>query len=205
MSGKKYLFIIIILFLNNNVQSKEFNNKVMVLIDNTIITELDIKKEVSLNAFLQKKEELNNLLYLKKEAIENLIDRKIKNIEIDFYKIDINEKEVDNSLYLYLKDKKISIDDLEKFLKNNELEDDYLRNVVKTDLRWGKLIRQMYENRINVNLTEVIKQLDHEKNNTTDKENAKNQLINIEQNKILNKFSITHLEKSKKKYLIKFL
>lgn len=205
MSGKKYLFIIIILFLNNNVQSKEFNNKVIVLIDNTIITELDIKKEVSLNAFLQRKEELNNLLYLKKEAIENLIDRKIKNIEIDFHKIDINEKEVDNSLYLYLKDKKISIDDLEKFLKNNELEDDYLRNVVKTDLRWGKLIRQMYENRINVNLTEVIKQLDHEKNNTTDKENAKNQLINIEQNKILNKFSITHLEKSKKKYLIKFL
>ena len=33
----------------------------------------------------------------------------------------------------------------------------------------------------------------------------KNELITTEQNKLLNKFSATHLEKSKKKYLIKFL
>ena len=33
----------------------------------------------------------------------------------------------------------------------------------------------------------------------------KKQLITTEQNKLLNKFSATHLEKSKKKYLIKFL
>jgi len=36
-------------------------------------------------------------------------------------------------------------------------------------------------------------------------EKLKKQLIITEQNKLLNKFSATHLEKSKKKYLIKFL
>ena len=38
-----------------------------------------------------------------------------------------------------------------------------------------------------------------------DDEKLKKQLIVAEQNKLLNKFSTTHLEKSKKKYLIKFL
>ena len=36
-------------------------------------------------------------------------------------------------------------------------------------------------------------------------EKIKNQLIVLEKNQLLNKFAATHLEKSKKKYLIKFL
>ena len=59
--------------------------------------------------------------------------------------------------------------------------------------------------KININLTEVNKQLEQEQKNTDDNEKFKNQLIIIEQNKLLNKFAATHLEKSKKKYLIKFL
>ncbi len=47
--------------------------------------------------------------------------------------------------------------------------------------------------------------LEQEQKNTEDNEKFKNQLISIEQNKLLNKFAATHLEKSKKKYLIKFL
>ena len=77
--------------------------------------------------------------------------------------------------------------------------------MIKIDLKWATLIRQMYESRLNVNLTEVNRQLEQEQKNSDDNEKFKNQLINIEQNKLLNKFAATHLEKSKKKYLIKFL
>jgi len=72
-------------------------------------------------------------------------------------------------------------------------------------MKWSKLIRQLYESRLNVNLTEVNKELEKEQNNSVDDEKLKSQLIIAEQNKLLNKFSTTHLEKSKKKYLIKFL
>ncbi len=72
-------------------------------------------------------------------------------------------------------------------------------------MKWSKLVRQLYESRLNVNLTEVNKELEKEQNNSIDDEKLKKQLIIIEQNKLLNKFSATHLEKSKKKYLIKFL
>ena len=72
-------------------------------------------------------------------------------------------------------------------------------------MKWSKLIRQMYEGRLNVNLTEVNRELEKEQKNTDEDEKLKKQLIVTEQNKLLNKFSATHLEKSKKKYLIKFL
>jgi hypothetical protein len=72
-------------------------------------------------------------------------------------------------------------------------------------MKWSKLVSQLYESRLNVNLTEVNKELEKEQNTSVDDEKLKRQLIIAEQNKLLNKFSATHLEKSKKKYLIKFL
>ena len=80
-----------------------------------------------------------------------------------------------------------------------------MKNIIRIDLKWSKLIRQIYGNRINVNLTEVNKQFENEKENVENLEKFKNQLIITEQNKLLNKFAATHLEKSKKKYLINFL
>ena len=72
-------------------------------------------------------------------------------------------------------------------------------------MKWSKLVKQLYESRLNVNLTEVNKELEKQQNNSVDDEKLKRQLIITEQKKLLNKFSATHLEKSKKKYLIKFL
>ena len=100
---------------------------------------------------------------------------------------------------------KINNEILNSFYNQNEIEKDYLKNIIKIDMKWSKLIRQLYESRLNVNLTEVNKQLEEEQNNSVDDEKLKRQLIITEQNKLLNKFSATHLEKSKKKYLIKFL
>ncbi len=177
----------------------------LVSIDNSIITELDVNKEINFLKFINKDQATNTSEILKKEIINILIDRKIKDIETTFYKIDVSEKEIENSLYNYLERIKISNETLNSFYNKNEIEKDYLKNVIKIDLKWAKLIRQMYESRLNVNLTEVNRQLEQEQKNSDDNEKFKNQLITIEQNKLLNKFAATHLEKSKKKYLIKFL
>ncbi len=177
----------------------------LVSIDNSIITELDVNKEINFLKFINKDQAINTSEILKKEIINTLIDRKIKDIETTFYKIDVSEKEIENSLYNYLERIKITNETLNSFYNKNEIEKDYLKNVIKIDLKWSKLIRQMYESRLNVNLTEVNRQLEQEQKNSEDNEKFKNQLITIEQNKLLNKFAATHLEKSKKKYLIKFL
>ena len=206
MSKKKLFFLLVLLIFNIfQVEAKQLTNNVLVSIDNSIITELDVNKEINFLKFVNKDQATNTSELLKKEIINTLIDRKIKDIETNYYKIDVSEKEIENSLYNYLERIKISNETLNSFYKKNEIEKDYLKNVIKIDLKWSKLIRQMYVGRLNVNLTEVNRQLEQEQKNTEDNEKFKNQLITIEQNKLLNKFAATHLEKSKKKYLIKFL
>jgi hypothetical protein len=202
MSKKIFLLIFFVLFLTNS-KAKQLTNNVIVSIDNSIITELDINKEINFLKFVNKDQATSSSEPFKKEIINSLIDRKIKDIETNSFKIEVSEKEIENNLYSYLERMKINNEILNSFYNQNEIEKDYLKNIIKIDMKWSKLIRQMYESRLNVNLTEVNREL--EKKDAEDDEKLKKQLIITEQNKLLNKFSATHLEKSKKKYLIKFL
>ncbi len=202
MSKKIFLLIFFVLFLTNS-KAKQLTNNVIVSIDNSIITELDINKEINFLKFVNKDQAAGSPEAFKKEIINSLIDRKIKDIETNSFKIEVSEKEIENNLYSYLERMKINNEILNSFYNQNEIEKDYLKNIIKIDMKWSKLIRQMYESRLNVNLTEVNREL--EKKDAEDDEKLKKQLIITEQNKLLNKFSATHLEKSKKKYLIKFL
>ena len=204
MSKKIFLLIFFFCFLTNS-ESKQLTNNVIVSIDNSIITDLDINKEINFLKFINKDQVANNPELFKKEVVNSLIDRKIKDIETNYFKIEVSEKEIEINIYNYLERIKINNENLNSFYNQNEIEKDYLKNIVKIDMKWSKLVRQMYESRLNVNLTEVNKELEKEQNNTVDDEKLKRQLIINEQNKLLNKYSATHLEKSKKKYLIKFL
>jgi hypothetical protein len=204
MSKKIFLLIFFVFFLNNS-KAKQLTNNVIVSIDNTIITDLDINKEIIFLKFINKDKAVNNPELLKKEIVNSLIDRKIKDIETNYFKIEVSEKEIEINLYNYLEKIKMNNEIINSFYNQNEIERDYLKNIIKIESKWSKLVRQLYESRLNVNLTEVNNELEKEQNNSVDDEKLKRQLIITEQNKLLNKFSATHLEKSKKKYLIKFL
>jgi hypothetical protein len=204
MSKKIFILIFFFFFLTNS-GAKQLSNNVIVSIDNLIITKLDINKEFNFLKFINKDQAADDPELLKKEIINSLIDRKIKDIETNYFKIEVSEKEIEINLYNYLERIKISNEILNSFYNQNEIEKDYLKNIIKIDMKWSKLVKQMYAGRLNVNLTEVNKELEKEQNNSVDDEKLKRQLIITEQNKLLNKYSATHLEKSKKKYLIKFL
>ena len=204
--NKKKFFILLglIIFLYNS-PSKSVTNNVIATIDNSIITELDLKKEIEYIKFINKSEIDNNSEKVRRNIIETLIDRKIKKIEIDNAKIEITEKEIENYTYNYLINYKINDEILNSFFNTQQIEKSYLKNLIIVEMGWTKLIRQIYESRININITEINEEIKKESKNSEDSEKLKNQIINIEKNKVLNKFGISHLEKSKKKYLIKFL
>ena len=201
---KIFIFISLILFFYNS-PSKSVTNNVIATIDNSIITELDLKKEIEFIKFINKSEIDNNSQKIRQNVIETLIDRKIKKIEIDNAKIEITEKEIENYTYNYLINYKINDEILNSFFNTQQIEKSYLKNLIIVEMGWTKLIRQIYESRININITEINEEIKKESKNTVDSEKLKNQIINLEKQKVLNKFSNTHLEKSKKKYLIKFL
>ncbi len=201
---KIFIFIGLILFFYNS-PSKSVTNNVIATIDNSIITELDLKKEIEYIKFINKSEIDSNSEKVRRNIIETLIDRKIKKIEIDKAKIEITEKEMENYTYNYLINYKINDEILNSFFNTQQIEKNYLKNLIIVEMGWTKLIREIYESRININITEINEEVKKESKNSEDSEKIKNQIINLEKNKVLNKFSTTHLEKSKKKYLIKFL
>ena len=205
INKKKFLILLGLILFFYNSPSKSVTNNVIATIDNFIITELDLKKEIEFIKFINKSEIDNNSEKVRRNVIETLIDRKIKKIEIDNAKIEITEKEIENYTYNYLINYKINDEILNSFFNTQQIEKSYLKNLIIVEMGWTKLIRQIYESRININITEINEEIKKESKNSEDSEKLKNQIINIEKNKVLNKFGISHLEKSKKKYLIKFL
>ena len=201
---KIFIFIIFILFYLSS-PSISVTNKVLVTIDNSIITELDLKKEIEFIKFINKSQIDENSEKVKKDIIESIIDKKIKKIEIDNAKIEITDKEIENYTYNYLSNNKINYEILNAFYTAKQIENDYLKNIIIIEIGWIKLIRRMYESRININLTEINEEIKKESINTENIEKFKNHKIDLERDKVLNKFAVTHLDKSKKKYLIKFL
>jgi hypothetical protein len=203
------LFVFFILFFQKT-NSKEIKNNIIVSVNNLIITELDLTKEIKFIQFINK---YNNstepeIETLRRQSINNLINKKIKDIETDFYKIFISEKEIENNLYIQLSNLKINKEDLDKFYEKNEIEKNYLKDSVKIDLEWSELINQLYQNRLNINLTEInteIENIDKGEKIDENKRILKEKIILAEKNKLLNKFSEFHLEKIKKKYLINLL
>ena len=69
----------------------------------------------------------------------------------------MSEKEIEINLYNYLERIKINNENINSFYNQNEIEKDYLKNIIKIDMKWSKLVKQLYESRLNVNLTEVNK------------------------------------------------
>ena len=201
---KNFILIIFILFFLNS-PSRSVTNNVLVTIDNSIITELDLKKEIEFIKFINKSEIDGNSEKVRKDIIQSLIDKKIKKIEIDNSKIETTEKEIEDYTYNYLSNNKINDEILNDFYASKQIEKDYLKNMIIIEIGWIKLIRKIYENRININLTEINEEIKKQSKNSEDVEKITNQIIDLERNKVLNKFSVTHLEKSKKKFLIKFL
>ena len=205
MIKKKIFFFLLLVFIGINSEAKQIANNVLISIDNSIITDADINKEINFLKFLEKDQIENKNEILKQIAVKNLIDRKIKDKEADFYKIKISEKELEDKFYNYLESMKINNEELDSFYNKNEIEKDYLRKIINTEIKWSKLISQLYENKLNVNLTEIEKKLEGRSITNENSDKLKNQLIISEKNLLLNKYASIHLEKSKKKYLIKFL
>ena len=203
------LFTFAVLFFQKT-NSKEIKNNIIVSVNNLIITELDLTKEINFIKFINK---YNNstgpeIATLRREGINNLINKKIKDMETDFFKIFISEKEIENNLYNQLSNLKINKEDLDKFYEKNEIEKNYLKDSVRIDLKWSELINQLYQNRLNINITEInteIENIEKVEKIEENKDILKEKVILNEKNKLLNKFSEFHLEKIKKKYLINLL
>ena len=170
-------------------------------VNNSIITSIDILNEVALIKILNNNTRIDDD-QAKQASLENIINEILKDTEIKAKNIKLNNKELVDRRYNEL---------LQKLTENNKPISTNMKSKIyqkiRLDYEWNQLITQQYSWMISVNMNEINAQLDKIKKESTDPGKfivIKEELIMNEKNKKMNTYSIIHMEKIKKKSLIKF-
>lgn len=199
MKLKKFLIFFTFYFLlTHPLKSEQY--KIIVSINDKIITNLDLKNEIEILKILNNNP---NLKYsqIYNLALNGLIDSKIKQIETDKNKVNIENEIVEKYFEIFLKNSQYKRENISEFRIN------IIKEKIKEDLAWNKLISNLYTWKVNINMNEIESRIDNilkkEKNQNNAKE-IKSQLINEETNKKLNVFSRYHFLKVKKEMMIKY-
>ena len=149
MIGKivNYIYLLFFYFFTN-ISFANFENSIIIKIDNQIITNFEIKNKILSNLILSNKE-INqlNIDSLKKKSVDSLIQSKIKSIEVNKYNLTVNKLQIDQYL------NSITSDDI-KSLKNkfiiNNLDFELFLKDIETEFRWQKLIYEIYSKNISI-------------------------------------------------------
>ena len=148
----KYNFTILVFFINlffAQILFGNINTKIVVKVENEIITNYDIKNKIKTTLLLSGQViNQQNIDNLKKNILDQLIFLRLKKIELSKFKIQKDPKRIDSYL------KSISGNDLEglknKFLEN-DLDFEMFLEEIDIEIRWQKLIYSIYEKKIYIN------------------------------------------------------
>mgnify|MGYP001303540268 FL=1 len=141
------IITLLILFLNNNLYG--FNSKIIVKVEDEIITNYGLKNKILITLILANQEiNQQNIDELKKAVLDQLINLKLKKIELLKYKIKKDEGRINSYL------KSISGNNIQnfknKFFENN-LDFELFLDEVDTEIRWQQLIYTLYGKKIDIN------------------------------------------------------
>jgi len=156
MKIKNYFFIILLtLFFDSFVLAK--NTKILVKIENEIITNFDVQNKIISSLILAKKQiNQENINNFKKASLENLIQNRLKKIELKKYNI----KKDDEQINLYLNS--ISSNNVEKMkniFKDYDLDFKEFTDQIDVEFKWRKFIYQIYKKKINIKPEDVDREI----------------------------------------------
>ena len=161
ISIKKIFLILLVLFLNiKNLYAIE--NKIIVRVNNEIVTSIDILNEINYLKLLNPKiQELNNekLFEISKNS---LIREKIKKIYLLklFDEINIEEKYLNNLIKNIYSQKNIkSLQDYKLYLKNNNFNYQNLKNKITIESLWNEMIFQKFNSKVKINKDQIKKEI----------------------------------------------
>jgi len=163
---KKFLLFFGLIFFIFNSNSISLENKILVKIENQIITSIDVNNEykylVALNPSL-KNSKKDDILKLSKRSI---LQEKIKKIEIEknFNNPQIPQEFLEQILKnIYSKIGFTNLDDFKEYLISNNIDFENVRNKLKIEALWNELILIKFSSKLKVNekkLRERIKDND---------------------------------------------
>ena len=166
---KKIFFNLLIIFHIWTNQVISLENRIILKVNNEIITTFDVKKEEKYLIVLNK-----NLIKIDKNrlnilAVDSIVKEKIKEIELTkYYQIEkaLNEenlKRIIKNLYQTIGFK--NEDEFRDYLKTQDLKFNLVRRKLAIEMLWNNLIFEKFKNNVVIDEVEMKRDLDKEINN----------------------------------------
>ena len=186
MKIKNYFFVILLtIFFDSFVLAK--NTKILVKIENEIITNFDVQNKIISSLILAKKE-INqvNINNFKKASLENLVQNRLKKIELRKYNIKSDEKQINSYLNSISSN---NVENLKNAFKGYNLDFKEFTDEIDVEFRWRKFIYQMYKKKINIKPEDVAQEI-------SDNLKKKNNIIeyNLSEIEILSNINSSNLK-----------
>ena len=183
---KKVIIFFTLIFLFNT-QSYTAENKIILKINNEIITSVDVFNEIKYLSILIK--DFNN--FEKKKiyqiSLNSLIRQKVKEIELrkNFKKLIIDDKFLNPQIKSFMRKLNFNSNiDFEEYLNSKNIKIDEVRKKLSYELLWNKLIYEKFNKNIKIDKQKIEKSL---KENTTQYEYLLSEILfNVENKEKLN-------------------
>lgn len=177
---KKLIFLITIiffLFLSFNKFVYALDNKIILKVEDEIITNYDLKNKI-LSTLILSNQKINqeNINKLKKQSIELLIQYKLKKVATSNFNYEVSF----NQLNTYLNNLSSENQEiLRKKFEENNLDFQLFVDEVKTEFKWQRYIYQLYAKKIIIDESLVDKEIEKNINNDFGSEDFKLSKIEI--------------------------
>ena len=163
---KKIFFYILIIFSLCTKQVTSLENKIILKINEKIITTVDIKQEEKYLIVLNPNLKKINQNKLKVLATDSIVKEKIKQIElVKYFQVekvldDANLKEIIKNLYQTIGFQ--NENEFKNYLKSQNLKFSSVKKKLAIEMLWNNLIFQKFNNRVVIDEIEIKNNLDKE-------------------------------------------
>ena len=162
----KYFFYILIFLITNISFSNSLENKILIKVNNEIITTTDILNEINYLYIVNSEASKLKKNLIIEIAKNNLIKNKIKSIELlkKTKEVKINDEYLNNLITKNFEN--YGFNNLEqyiKYLNNNDVNFEKVKEKITLDIIWRQYIYQKYKNKIKINKELIRKNVNEEK------------------------------------------
>jgi peptidyl-prolyl cis-trans isomerase SurA len=166
MIKKLKVLIILIYFIASQAYALE--NKIILKVDNDIITSLDIFEEIKTLKFFN--ENLNQISNeeIYKIGLESLLNHKIKKNEVlvNFGNLNLKNEDYLKALIenTYKKKGYKNLREFKDKLNNKGINFNYYEEKIKTNILWGQIVYSKYSNKIIIDENDLLEKIKNQKN-----------------------------------------
>ena len=138
------------------IANAEDNHKIVLLVNEEIITSYDILQRIKITSIVMQVE-INdmNSLKIQNQIVDELVDEKIQNEKLKEYGITVSSEDIDNYELSYFKQTDTNKKTVYNALTVNKINPEIFRNMIAVQIGWNRLVSGLYYRLISVSDMEI--------------------------------------------------